>query len=192
MTDPDEDGSGPSDGEDDYATLDEVAAALARLSAPELDRIELRARTLVRGTTLQPRDVVNTVVERLLTRDGKRGRHWHRKETFSDCISRTMKSIVRDYWRRQQIPMIAINEVAAGHQGDLDPEVKLVARSELRELLNSLDDADNTAAIAVAIASGDTPADIRKRFGLSETDYDSALKRIRRRILKYKTSKGQA
>src|SRR5688572_22989509 len=95
----DEAGSTPSDGEEDYATLNEVVAALGRLSSSELDKIELRARVLVRGTTLQPGDVINTVVERLLTRDGKHGRHWHRKEAFSDCISRTMKSIVRDYWR---------------------------------------------------------------------------------------------
>jgi DNA-directed RNA polymerase specialized sigma24 family protein len=130
-------------------------------------------------------DLVNTVVERLLTPDGQHCRHWHRKETLVGCIYRTMKSVVRDYWRRQQIPMVAINEAAAGHHADPDPEAQSIAREELLSVLRTLSDEDNTAAIALRLAGGDSPAEIRKRFNLTATAYDSALKRIRRRLVKH-------
>jgi RNA polymerase sigma-70 factor (ECF subfamily) len=193
MTQGDKHRSGCCDDEADYATAEEVAAELARLSQspPELGKIELRARTLSRGTTMDPGELINTVVERLLIRCGRHGRHWHRKEALADCFYRTMKSIVRDYWRRQKTPMVAVSAGAAGLQTDPDPELQLIARDELQELLKALDDANDTAAIALAIASGSSPAEIRRRFGLSETDYDTALKRIRRKILKHKTSGGQ-
>jgi len=136
-------------------------------------------------------DLVNTVVERLLTSDGRHRRHWHRRETLPGCIYRTMKSIVRDYWRRQQIPMIVISEGAAGHRADPDPETQSIAREELLGVLKALGDDDNTAAIALALASGHSPAEIRKNFSLTETGYDSALKRIRRRLLKHQSSGGR-
>jgi hypothetical protein len=188
MTDPHDQRSDPSDGEGDYASLEEVTAGLERVSPSEWNRIELKARILVRGTAMDAGDVINTAVERLLTRDGDRGRHWHRKETFADCMNRTMKSIVRDYWRRQQIPMVAISDTAAGLRADPNPEAQLIAQDELAKVLKALGDEDNTSAIAIALATGESPAGIRNRFELTETGYDSALKRIRRRILRHKTS----
>jgi DNA-directed RNA polymerase specialized sigma24 family protein len=181
-------GSVPGDSDGDYATVGEVAAALTGLSQLGLNKLELQARFLVRGTSLEVDEVINTVVERLLTQD----RHWHRKETIAGCFYRTMKSIVRDFWRRQQIPMVAVSDGAAGLQTDPDPEVQLVARDELSEVLKALGNDDNTAEIAVALANGDSPTQVRKRLGLTETSYNSALRRIRRRILKYKKSTGQA
>jgi DNA-directed RNA polymerase specialized sigma24 family protein len=192
MTDSDDQGSDPGNSETDYATVDEVAAELARLSSSELHKIELQARILVRGTPMDAGDVINTVVERLLTRDEDHGRHWHRKESLQGCFFRTMKSIVRDYWRRQETPMIAISDCAAGHRADPDPEVQTIARKELFEVLKTLEDEDNTSEIALALAGGESPAEIRNRFGLTETGYDSALRRVRRRILKYKKSTGRA
>lgn len=191
MTRSEEPEPGLRESDADYATVEEVAAALTQLSASELDRIELQARLLVRGTMMEPGDLINTVVERLLTRDGMHGRHWHRKETLSDCFRRTMKSIVRDYWRRQQSPMAAISDAAAGHRADPDPEMQIVARDELLAVLNTLGKDDGTAAIAMALASGASPEEIRKQFDLSETEYNSALRRIRRRLMKHRTSRGQ-
>jgi DNA-directed RNA polymerase specialized sigma24 family protein len=192
MTQSEEPVSGSHESEAEYATVQEAAAGLARLSPSELDRIELRARLLVRGTMMESGDVINTVVERLLMRDGRYGRHWHRKETLTDCFHRTMKSIVRDYWRHQQTPMVAISDTAAGHQADPDPEVQLLARDQLLQVLKALGTDDNTAEIALALAGGSLPAEVRKHFELSETGYESALRRIRRRLLKHKMSGGQS
>jgi RNA polymerase sigma-70 factor (ECF subfamily) len=173
------------DASSEYATLEEVAAALKDLSRSELDRIELKARHSVRGTDISPHELVNTVVERLLTRDGDHGRHWHRKETLTQCFERTMKSIVRDHWRHRQVTMTAVSDGAAGLREFPDSETQLIARQELDAVLTMLSDDGQTSAIALA------PAEIRKQFGLTETEYDSALRRIRRRILKRKSSGGQ-
>jgi DNA-directed RNA polymerase specialized sigma24 family protein len=179
------------DASSEYATLEEVAAALENLSRSELDRIELKARHSVRGTDISPHELVNTVVERLLTRDGDHGRHWHRKETLTQCFERTMKSIVRDHWRHRQVTMTAVSDGAAGLREFPDSETQLIARQELDAVLTMLSDDGQTSAIALALAKGHTPAEIRKQFGLTETEYDSALRRIRRRILKRKSSGGQ-
>jgi RNA polymerase sigma-70 factor (ECF subfamily) len=192
MTESDDQGPDSGDGQTAYATVDEVAAELARLSASELERMVLRAQTLIRGTGLEAKELINTAVERLLTRDGDRRRHWHRKETLAACIYRTMKSIVRDHWRRLQTPMHAITDSAAGLREDPDPELQLMARQELLEVLRTLDDSNNTAVIAVEVASGHSPAEVKKRFGLTDTDYDSALKRIGRRIRKYKEAENES
>jgi DNA-directed RNA polymerase specialized sigma24 family protein len=184
-------GPEPADGAGDHATLEEVAAALDGLSASELRKVELQARILVRGTAMEPSDLINTVVERLLTRDEEHRRRWHRKETLSSCLYRTMKSIVQDYWRRQQLPLIAINDTAAGYHADPDPEIQSIAREELSEVLKALGDDHNTADIALDLATGHSPHEIREKYALTETDYDSALKRIRRRLLKHKASGGR-
>jgi DNA-directed RNA polymerase specialized sigma24 family protein len=191
MTEPDDCGSDPGKGLSDYASVDEVAAGLEGLSTPALNKIESQARILVRGTAMDPGDLIHTVVERLLIRDGDHGRHWHRMETLAECIYRTMKSIVRDHWRRQQIGMTAISAGAAGLQEIASPEVQLIARQELRAVLASLDDSHESAAIALALASGHTPAEVRQQFRLSVTGYESALKRIRRGILKHTASGGR-
>ena len=53
-------------------------------------------------------------------------------------------------------------------------------------LLSTLGDDNNTSDIALAVAGGHSPHEIRQKFGLTETQYESALTRIRRRILKHK------
>jgi len=188
MSDPDEPPPDHCDSPSDYAKVEEVAAALDGLSALDMDKLESQARILVRGTILDPGDLINTVVERLLSADRDQRRHWHRKETLGACIYRTMKSLVRDHWRRQQLPLTPISDRVAGVGEDPDPETQLIARQELLSLLTALSDEKETSAIALALANGHSPADIRQRFRLTETEYDSALKRIRRRMLKYKVS----
>jgi DNA-directed RNA polymerase specialized sigma24 family protein len=193
MTDSDDNGpSSSNNSSSDYATIDEVAAELARLSALALEKIEAKAIILVSGTSLDPGDLLHTVLERLLTRDRDRRRHWHRKETLADCIYRTMRSIIRDYWRREQLGIVPISAAAAGHPDVPDPETQLIAHQELGSVLSALDDANNTSDIALALASGRTPAEVKLQFGLTETAYDSALKRIRRRLTKYKAAEGKA
>jgi hypothetical protein len=73
MTDADDNGPDPSNNSSSgYATVDEVAAELARLSASALSKIEARALILVSGTAMDPGDLLHTVLERLLTRDKDR------------------------------------------------------------------------------------------------------------------------
>jgi len=78
MTDAGNRGEDPGDADLDHGSLSEVRAELARFldagSSPEWRRIKLKARTLIGGTTLDWRDLVNTVVRGLLTPEGEPGR----------------------------------------------------------------------------------------------------------------------
>jgi DNA-directed RNA polymerase specialized sigma24 family protein len=188
MKDSDEPQDDLGDQSGSYATVEEVATELSKLSQEDFDKLELQAAVLARGTGIEPGDLIHTVVERLLTPEGEHVRHWHKLETFRHCLYRTMKSIIRDYWRRQQIHMTAINDTAAGLRTDPDPEAQVVARQELQRVLQSLEDDLDTSNIALSVASGYAPAEVRERFGLTQTGYDSAMKRIRRKIAKYEAS----
>jgi RNA polymerase sigma-70 factor (ECF subfamily) len=188
MTDTSDASEDPGDGDPEHRSLEEVTAELQRLPRADQDRIERRARILVRGTTMEPGDLVNTVVSRLLTQR----RHWHRSETISACFDRTMNSVRRDYWRREQNPIVSIDNTAVGLRNDPDPERQATAREELRRVLDLLSDDRKTHEIALAMANGETPAEIRQRFDLTETDYDTALKRIRRKLMKQKAPGGQS
>jgi DNA-directed RNA polymerase specialized sigma24 family protein len=115
-------------------------------------------------------------------------RRWHREETFMACLDRTMKSILRDYWRRQQVPIVAVNDIAAGLRDAPDPEREAAARDELADISKALDDDKHTLEIAMARGRGDTPANIKSQFGLSDTEYASALKRLQRVALKRRSS----
>jgi hypothetical protein len=196
MTDEGNRAEDPGDADLQHRSLEEVRAELARFldAGPTSDwrRIELKARTWVRGTTLEWRDLVNTVVRGLLTPEGEPGhRGWHRLETLTACFDRTMKSIIQDYWRREQNPIVPINESAAGLRDTPDPERQTAARSALNAILDALDDDKGTQGIAVAHALGKSPAEIKKEFNLTDTAYESALKRVQRAVHRWKNSGGQ-
>jgi DNA-directed RNA polymerase specialized sigma24 family protein len=178
--------SGSADAE--HWDLEEVAAELAHLAtpgaAPERRKIELRARIWAKRAGLDWRDLLHEAVARLL--EGRR--RWHRKETFTACLERTMKSIVRDHWRGQLNSIVAINDVPDGPSNAPDPERNALARDELADVLKALDDQKHTLEIAIGLARGDTAAEIKSRFGLTNTEYASALKRVRREVLKRRSS----
>jgi len=197
MTDAGNRGENPGHADFDHRSLEEVRAELARFSDPaqaaEWRRIELKARTLVRGTTFEWHDLVNTVVRGLLTPSGDPGRRrWHSLETLPACFERTMRSIVRDYWRRQQNPIVPISETAAGLREIPDPEKQILARKELDGILCALDDDKGTQDIALAQAMGESAAEIKKRFNLTDTVYEAAHKRIYRVVQRWKSSGGQS
>lgn len=180
----------------EYATTEEVAAALRGLGLDlgELTRIEAVARVFAFGSTLEYGELLNTAIVRLLAGQ----RHWHRKETIAQCLKRTMYSIVQDWWRRKEIETIPeadadfLEDDDGGEVGVIDlaasdapnAERLLIAREALGAVRGALEDDKHTWEIAEAIALGETPADICYAFELTETKYDSAVKRIWRRLNK--------
>lgn len=194
-----DDSEDPEEAGGEHATLDQVAEALAKLGPRDHGRIELVGRLMAVGTALSAGDLVNTAVERLLA--GRR--HWHRKETIVGCLARTMKSVVRDWWRRKQAIEITAEAdalfveddngeetgiVDRAASDDADPERALIARRAFDELKAALQDDKNTWEIALARAQGETPEDIRYAYDLTETEYDSALKRLNRALKRLKAS----
>ena len=196
MTDAGDGGNNPGDADTDHRSLEEVRAELARLTspeaAPEWRKIELRAKILVRGSTIHCQDLVHTVAERLLAKEGKHRRRWHKKEIFSACFERTMKSIVRDYWRGEQNAIVPIDGAAAGLREAPDPERQAMAREELGNIRDLLQDDKNTLEIAMALAGGETRAEIIERLHLTDTEYETARKRVSRKLMRQKITGGQS
>jgi DNA-directed RNA polymerase specialized sigma24 family protein len=174
----------PEDGDEGaHRPADEVRAGLNALTSPELARIVRIGRNRARGTELTGEDLLHTVVERLL--EGRR--HWRIDETLVQCLARTMKSLARDWWRRQE--RVSIKSEAALGETDANvmaavvddaPGVEraIIARQELDEIEALLKDDKNTLEIAQFLAEGEKPAEIREALGLTQTQYDATLKRI--------------
>jgi DNA-directed RNA polymerase specialized sigma24 family protein len=184
LDEPDED-IGPDDGpEGKYRTDNEVRAALAELSPRDIVRLVGLGRIRAIGTDLTAEDLFNTAVERLL--DSGR-RHWRRDETLGQCVARTMTSLAKDWWRRRKRVSIqpesrlgkADSQAMAIAKDDTPgADRMIIAQQEFREIKALLKDDKNTLEIAMLLAEGETPADVREAYGLTQTQYDSLLKRI--------------
>jgi DNA-directed RNA polymerase specialized sigma24 family protein len=66
------------------------------------------------------------------------------------------------------------------------PEKEAGAREELKAIEAQFCDDDEGLAVVMARAEGYSPEEIQKMFNLNPTQYDSTLKRIRRRLDQYK------
>ena len=95
-----------------------------------------------------------------------------------------MRSLVQDWWRREQRPVVAANDTSAGLREEPGPHRTSAARQALADLSTILKDDKSTLEIALAIAAGQTPAELRAHYHITETEYDTVLKRIRRALQK--------
>jgi len=181
---PDDGKLGPCSGaEDKYRSDDELRAALANLSPREIVRLVGLGRIRAIGSELTGEELFQTAVERLL--EGRR--HWRKDEDLVQCFRRTMTSLVKDWWRRQERVSIR----AEFKLGEADTHAMnvakddtpcadriIIARQELEEIKGLLKDDKNTLEVAMLLAEGEAPAEVRDAYGLTQTQYESALKRI--------------
>jgi len=168
---------------DDKDSTAGIARALAALSETDLLRLKaiarLRARDLPRDVGWS--DLLNEAVARAL--DGTR-----------QCpggigvvafLAGIMRSIASEHWRRlrREAGIFALSEGEADPAPD--PERTLAAVQALATL-DALFAGDLAASqILAGLAGGLSAREIRETYGLSETDYDSTRKRMRRLLLKH-------
>jgi hypothetical protein len=93
---------------------------------------------------------------------------------------------------KRRSPIIPITDAAAGLREIPDPEKQVLAQRELREILSALNDDKGTQDFALARARGHSRAEIKKQFNLTDTTYETALKRIQRAVQRRKSSGGQS
>lgn len=164
----------------------DLAGALAALSDADLLRLRAIARLRARGLPgLDGMDLLNEAWLRLL--DGSRA---HPEGVpLVAVVAQAMRSIAHDHWKRarREGPLRADGE-AALRQPDLspaaDPERATAAAQALAEI-DRLFAADPVALRIVAgLADGLDAAEIRRRYALDRTTYDSARRRMRRALLR--------
>ena len=164
----------------------DLAADVAALSDADLLRLRAIARLRARGLPgLDGMDLLNEAWLRLL--DGSRSRP--DDVPLVAVLAQTMRSIAHDHWKRarRERPLRADAE-AAGRQPDLspaaDPERATAAAQALAEI-DRLFAADPVALQIVAgLAEGLDAAEIRRRYTIDATTYDSARRRMRRALLR--------
>jgi len=170
----------------------DIACAIHSLSDADLVRLKALARLWARGLPggLSWSDVMHEAIARAL--DGSR--KWPPGVPILAFLSGVMRSICDDHWRRERLEhQVLARDMdleslcgAGDGAGPLaDPERVLSAAQGLAAV-NRLFAADPLALKIVAgLADGLTAGEICKVYGISERDYDTARKRMRRALLRH-------
>ena len=167
--------------EPDLASPEEAAAALAALTPADRIRLEKLARNRLRESGDAWEDLLQEAIKRILDKTRK----WPRHVPLVAFVAEVMRSLASEYRRQQQQfrPDNLAKEPVSGNPG---PDREAEARSEMKAIEDYLDDDDQALAVAMAKFEGYSPEEIQTMFTLTSTQYDSTLRRIRRKMEEYK------
>lgn len=189
---------------DDHASIDEAVAALEQLGTADKVRLEKIARNRVRGLRhVDWTDVLQEAVARII--EGTR--KWPRQVPLISFLAGVMRSIANEHWEQHSRTTAAgiVSEVDAQPFGETvsggiveavpsgnpGPDRELEAKRELEAIEELFTDDEDALAIVMARAEGYSPAEIQKDFDMNPTQYASALRKIRRRLLRYGTEEAE-
>jgi RNA polymerase sigma-70 factor (ECF subfamily) len=163
----------------------DIGRALRSLSNADLVRLKTLARLWSRGLPggLGWADVLNEAIVRSL--DGSR--HWPPDVPLLAFLSGVMRSICDDHWRRTRRDLAWLaGDTAEGEAmaAPVDPE-RVLAAAQALGAINRLFAADAAVLTIIAsLAEGMNASEICRRHGMSEREYDSARRRMRRTLLR--------
>jgi len=172
------------------STVD-IGLALRALSDEDLVRLKALARLWSRGLPggLGWTDVLNEAIVRTL--DGSR--HWPPGVPLLAFLSGVMRSICDDHWRRvrQESGWLAQQQdgpdtgaCAEDAEAAPDPE-RVMAAAQALASVNQLFASDAAALKIIAgLAEGLTAREICRLYDMTEREYDSTRKRMRRALLR--------
>ena len=172
----------------DHTTAD-VARAIHGLSDNDLVRLKALARLWSRGLPggLGWTDVLNEAIVRVL--DGSRP--WPPDVPLLAFLSGVMRSICDDQWRRaRREALLRVGDLpdrpsVEGAEGAPDPERVLAAAQALAAIHELFADDPSALTIIAGLAEGLTAGEICRHYGMTERDYDTARKRMRRALLRH-------
>jgi DNA-directed RNA polymerase specialized sigma24 family protein len=168
----------------------DVAAAIRALSNADLVRLQALARLWTRGMpgALGWADVMQEAITRAL--DGSR--KWPPGVPILAFLSGVMRSICDDHWRfeMREARVFAreadVADVGAALTGasSADPE-RVVAAAQALSDIYQLFATDNAALkVITGLADGLSAAEICQTYGMTEREYDTTRKRMRRALLR--------
>jgi hypothetical protein len=123
-------------------------------------------------------------------------RRWNKTVPFAQYLIGAMRSI-SSHWREQfdaSEPLLESEVLRTTEEGEVvsplgtvdsdvpDGERTLIAKEEVQRLERLVADDKVVADILSAMRLGTSPSTIRKSLGLSVTEYETAMKRFRRRV----------
>ena len=173
----------------DTTTVD-IARAIHALSDADLVRLKALARLWARGLpeAVGWADVLHEAIARAL--DGSR--KWPPGVPILAFLSGIMRSICDDHWRRvrRELEVFVRGEdltdvCASGAAATSPSPERVVSAAQSLAAIDRLFSADPLALKIIAgLAEGLTPAEICKLHGMSEREYDTTRKRMRRALLR--------
>lgn len=166
----------------------ETALALELVSATDLLRLKTLARLQARG--LPPEVAWDDLLQEALTRVLTGARRKPAAVAMVAFIAGIMRSLRSEYWHRARARSAAEGARAApaaqAPQAPVeapDPERALAAAQALAAIGKLFEDDAVVLGIILGLAEGLAAEEIRLAMGLTRTDYDSARRRLRRRLL---------
>lgn len=178
--------------DDDLANDLEVAAALRSLGEAELLRIEQFARFRAYGLPwLDWQDLFHEAISRTLAGE----RRWPRHVPFVVYLRECMRSIAHEELRqRSEGPVTTEAElllpdapaeqdlIASAVDPAAGPERMLAASEAVDAIFSAFSDDQEAQDVLSGLAEGLTPDEVCASSGMTRTQYESAQKRIRRRL----------
>ena len=162
----------------------DVARAIQSLSDADLVRLKALARLWARGLPrgLSWSDILHEAIARAL--DGSR--KWPAGVSFLAFLSGVMRSICADTWRREQLDadFAALCATGDGTDSAADPERLLSAAQSLATIYQMFVGDHSALKIIAGLADGLTATRIRETYAMSEREYDTTRKRMRRTLLR--------
>jgi DNA-directed RNA polymerase specialized sigma24 family protein len=172
----------------DNTTVD-IARAIHSLSNADLVRLKALAQLWARGLPggVGWADVLHEAIARAL--DGSR--KWPPDVPILAFLSGIMRSICDDHWRRarRELQVVVryedLADLGAGDEMKSPGPERVVAAAQSLAAIDLLFASDPLALKIIAgLAEGLTPPEICKRYGMSERQYDTTRKRMRRALLR--------
>lgn len=188
----------------EYLSQDEVWASMDALSDAEYRRLEKQSSFMSLSVPgMSGNDLLHEALVRL--REGRR--QWKRGLDLGTTVYMIMESIARDTRKGAKAAPIDRFVVAAEEHGDESEEgiaqetalavavgtpEKIAGARELLVLLEQLAAGDaHEEAVVLSWALGLSAKEGARESGISETDYDSARKRMERKLAKLEKQLGQ-
>lgn len=192
----------PDDTDDQHFGPDEVRAAIETLTGIEQYRIKKAAQICLIGTEYQaPDELINEAVLRSI---GGGGRNWPKHVPFVAFMIKTIESLAE---ASRSSPAQAKTDRIDGLDHDLGPEAFLAAHGhanadvveqaisledEQAHMARTIEDAravdelfandDDVTWIVMGLKDGQKASEIQSISGMSQTQYETAKRRMRRKI----------
>lgn len=161
----------------------ERAVAAKLISDMNLLRLKASARFLARG--LAPDIYWWDLLQEAFARVLNGSRRCPSDVPIDVFMTGVMRSIRAEHWRRRW--QVEVSTFLSGEQLSdpaPDPERALVAHQELEAIKNLFADDPVATHIITGLGDGLSADEIRTKYGLSSTEYDSARRRMRRALLR--------
>ncbi|MEE8525575.1 MAG: hypothetical protein V3T72_16690 [Thermoanaerobaculia bacterium] len=171
---------------DEVHELDRVRKATGELTAADLERLMVAAKTLLGGFRIDPQrrghqDLLSSAIARTLSGE----RQWHQRVDFARHLFQTMRSIA-SHWRREALraKLSPTLESLEDHPNLLDPrpdpEAALIIRETLEAIYKRFADDAAAKAVLACMAKGLTGSVIRDLTGMTQRQLATTVEKIRR------------